>query len=445
MTNEEERAEAPEAMPNWRVDDVRGGLSANLIPPWWDKHGITAHHGPGMRDPIAVSSHEALSGMAILHGAVLYESTVSGRCDDPRALVDALIASGGRLCSESWQERDPFEMRPFNHPSPAQHVGLWVAGHHAMVRVSWEAFVAGEDAACCAPDDALRGAGVVNASITALGPALHDHLRRAVSSKVRRTLDVDRPPEERTVHMLVHGGEGYAALPVGTVRDVLVEANYTPSAVDALRRCAASINSPRPNGRLSIVTGPRGTGKTHLLRALMGMVPDATFLMMDPELLSGLTKPALTGFLVREREEHGPKPLVFLIEDGDRALSERYVGNLDLVQPLLNLGGGLAGDLLGVHVVVTTNAAIGKELTIDKALSRKGRLAALVETDLLAAAHANAVYGRLLPERSAHEAPFSAAASLADVYARAIEDGWVDDGPAPEPRLSMAHKIRRLR
>ncbi len=390
------------------------------VVPWWD---MVDEISPNRGDSLFSWVQHGLLAHAVKRGGAVATANREGRTDAFDPIVDALVSSGGRVVKASALPAS----RALGIDDDREGRHAWLIGPHAAARVDW---MPSNDS----------GAGFAQVEVMALGAALADRIMAAV------TIDLMRPePKQisranaRPVYML--SAEMGGAMPVhaGSVSDELAEGNYTPEVLRAVAMAGAAIASTRPRGRLTIITGPTGTGKTHLLRGLIARSPEALYVMIDPEIIAELTKPTLVPMLTRLRESEGVKPIVFVVEDGDRAVAERQADNLSLVQPLLNLGGGLAGDLFNVHVVLTTNARIGRELKIDKAFARKGRLAALVETDLLTPDHAASVYARLLPGREPAP-PFEQATSLADVYARALDDGWEDTSapPAPPPRVRRA-------
>lgn len=392
-------------------------------PPWWD---MVDQLGGNRQDSLMSWAHHALLVLAVKRGGALATAGREGRAPAFQPIVDALVSSGGRVVQTSakadLRHIDAEDGQPVGHHA-------WLVGRHAAARVDWMASSDGDG-------------GHAQVEVVALGAPLAERIAAAVTDDLMKTEPAPvRDAAEVPVYMISAGMMG-GSMPVavGSVRDTFVEGNYTNEVLRAFCASGAAIGSAHPRGRLTIITGPTGTGKTHLLRGMIARYRDALFVMIDPELVGVITKPAFVPMLTGLREQHAVKPIVFVIEDGDRAVAERDASNLDLVQPLLNLGGGLAGDLFNVHVILTTNARVGRDLKIDKALQRKGRLAALIETDLLSPKHATDVYARLLPQREV--VIFDAPVSLADVYDKAAADGWEDTTPAVTPRRRA--RIRTL-
>ena len=123
---------------------------------------------------------------------------------------------------------------------------------------------------------------------------------------------------------------------------------------------------------LSILEGKPGTGKTSYLRHLMGVLKKShRFYFIPPATMGMLSNPKFIGFWAKERNSHGDKKLVVILEDADAVLMTRGSDNRDEVSALLNLSDGMLGDFLSLQIICTINCPISD---IDQALLRPGRL-----------------------------------------------------------------------
>jgi SpoVK/Ycf46/Vps4 family AAA+-type ATPase len=98
----------------------------------------------------------------------------------------------------------------------------------------------------------------------------------------------------------------------------------------------------------------------------------------------------------------------------------------------------MIGEALDVRIVATTNA---KDISIDVALRRPGRMIGYMRTKALSEAQAAGVFRRLLPEV---KLPELRGKTLADVYVAAREHGWTPPRP-PEPSAFLAEDGPRPR
>lgn len=235
-------------------------------------------------------------------------------------------------------------------------------------------------------------------------------------------------PTEKKGHIyaIVRNGMHLGLNSIGDAGIPLVEGNYTPKVQEDYKYAITDLNSDSPSGRIVIMRGPAGTGKTHLIRAMLLQVPDAMFVLISPEVVTNLAGPELLPLLMNYRG-HASGPIVLVLEDADRCLVTRGDENMSLIQSLLNLGDGILGSLLDIRIVATTNA---DELKLDKAVTRPGRLSKMLDVNTLDPLTAQKIYHRLLPdlpfpvEINGSTNPKEFNVSLAEVYALARKNGW---------------------
>jgi len=240
------------------------------------------------------------------------------------------------------------------------------------------------------------------------------------------------PPEKKGhIYAIVRNGMHLGLNSIGNAGIPLVEENYTSKVMEDYKYAINDLNSESPSGRIVIMRGPAGTGKTHLIRAMLLQVPDAMFVLISPEVVTNLAGPELLPLLMNYRGG-STGPIVLVLEDADRCLVTRGDENMSLIQSLLNLGDGILGSLLDIRIVATTNA---DELKMDEAIKRPGRLSKMLDVNVLDPLTAQKIFRRLVPnahfpvEINGSTNPKDFKVTLAEVYAMARKNGW-----APTPR-----------
>jgi hypothetical protein len=236
-------------------------------------------------------------------------------------------------------------------------------------------------------------------------------------------------PPERVGHIyaIIRQGMHLGLSSLGNAGIPLVEGNYTPKVMEDYKFVIKDLLSESPSGRISIMTGVPGTGKTHLIRAMLLEVPDAMFVLISPEMVTNLAGPELLPLLLSHRGGT-TGPIVLVLEDADKCLVARDKENMNSIQSLLNLGDGILGSLLDLRIIATTNA---KELHMEEAIMRPGRLSKMLEVGALDLPTARGVFERLLPGKKLPKVLTEVAPlgewkmTLAEAYALARKHGWV--------------------
>ena len=238
-------------------------------------------------------------------------------------------------------------------------------------------------------------------------------------------------PEGR-VHVLVPTPSGVQKYPIGLGAIPIEKTNYRPEVLTGYSRIVKDLGSQNPLGRLVILSGPTGTGKTYLIRALMGELPRVVFLLLPSNMTANLSGPEILSALIDASESVNctceecleaqavesdklkdfceskdwipfPMPasksthfrkrtIALVLEDADSCLSNRASDNISAISAVLNLSDGIIGNCLDLRIICTTNQEIEN---IDSALLRTGRLSEHIEVGLLDVEQAKSVYQRI--------------------------------------------------
>lgn len=272
------------------------------------------------------------------------------------------------------------------------------------------------------------------------------HILRGVKNKTKGSM-----------HTLVPASGGRLQIrEVGVTGADFVKDNYPPSVGDKFEALAKSISSSSPRGRLNILTGPPGTGKTFFLRGLLNTCKDCIFIVLNPSYIGDIQSPSLISCFLDYRSDESKSKIVLIIEDSDMCLVRRHDGNVSMISSLLNITDGLIGELLDFRIIATTNA---HRPDFDPAIERPGRLDQIIDFTMLDRDHAERLYSKITGGRTdlpptpmekentaiggfhKHKAPVNPTSmSLAQVYFFASEY-LVKEPNATPPDYSELEKI----
>ncbi len=244
--------------------------------------------------------------------------------------------------------------------------------------------------------------------------------------KKQTALFIEEVPPSNSVFALVNTPNGLNLTSLGEFKQKLVTENYSEKTMEDYTHIKACLSSKEPCGRLILLQGSPGTGKSYMIRSLVSKV-DSTFIIVGSNMIADLSGPAVLPTLLSTSDSSPDgKPITFILEDADVALADRKSAGMNHLSGLLNLGDGLLGEMMDVRIIATTNAG---RLDLDKAIIRPGRMCQHITFDALSTGESNALYAKLV---GATDTQIKKPLTLAEVYRLARRDGWV---PPKPPRV----------
>lgn len=226
------------------------------------------------------------------------------------------------------------------------------------------------------------------------------------------------PHQTGSVYVLSYTDNGPALVQAGCADVEIERGNYTESVIRDFDHIVKDLQEPSPCGRLIVLNGPPGTGKTFFVRGVMMAVTNCMFIIVQAHMIADLMGPQLIQPLLRKKnQERSTTAIVFIIEDGDACLLPRQGDNMHSISSLLNIGDGILGSIFDVRAIITTNA---KKLEIDEALLRPGRICRISNIETLPKDKCNEIYERL----TGKSVKFTEPHTLAELYVHAKAKGW---------------------
>lgn len=234
--------------------------------------------------------------------------------------------------------------------------------------------------------------------------------------------------------VMVQGRDKPTLKSIGLAASALERGNYNYDVLEAYDHVVKDLQSKDPTGRLTILDGPPGGGKTYAIRGFMHDVPEALFIFVPVSLVPHLANPGMIGTLIDAKKGLEGSAMIFIVEDADTTLAKRGSDNLESISALLNLGDGILGSMLDIRVVCTTNL---KDAEMDEAVIRPGRLNRKIHISTLDREVAEGVYFRLTGNKTRLHDKLT----LAQIYSMAKDKGWV----APvKPKRSVGFSSSEL-
>jgi hypothetical protein len=176
--------------------------------------------------------------------------------------------------------------------------------------------------------------------------------------------------DKSSVYMMIANNDGITIQKTGKVGSPFHSAFYGKKVKESYEFMCQDLVKEIPKGKITILSGPPGTGKTFLIRSLIGNLGSkCSFVIVPPSLVSKLGEPEMLPALLEHKSDK--KPMVLVLEDADILVKERLKDSIDAISAALNMGDGILGDVCNIRLLITTNQPITE---IDSAMKRPGRL-----------------------------------------------------------------------
>ena len=237
---------------------------------------------------------------------------------------------------------------------------------------------------------------------------------------------LEKEPPKGSVMMLAHSRGDFFLTELGEIDCPLERGNYTDKIVAQYDNVIADLETDTPGGRLTLLDGVPGSGKSFLIRGIISQVK-ALFIYIPASVSGAITGPDIIPTFLRERERN--VPIVLIMEDADATIATRQIDNVGRLSDLLNMSDGILGEMADIRILATTNQ---KSTDIDEAVKRAGRVNEHIQFTVLGQPHAESVFRRLTGIdgddndgiRHIRDAINTGKHSLASIYKLARDHGW---------------------
>jgi ATP-dependent 26S proteasome regulatory subunit len=233
--------------------------------------------------------------------------------------------------------------------------------------------------------------------------------------------------------------QGLGWTSIGRITSKMERGNYNEQALEDYDYIKSQIRAENPRGRLVMLEGTPGTGKTFLIKSMMREVQDVRWVYMPSNIFEKLESPEMLRLLMSMHHNmcDNGESIVLVCEDAEELLLQRDMTKARIVSTLLNMADGILGEALDIRIIATVNNLKGGEF--DAAAIRKGRLIRHSVITPIDQDQATQVLRRLTGnEELVYE---SEDTTLGAVYDAASEYGWVkEEEEADESDLSSIER-----
>lgn len=225
---------------------------------------------------------------------------------------------------------------------------------------------------------------------------------------------IEKKDKSSVYMMIANGNDGISIQRTGKVGCPFQPEFYSKKIKDSYEFICQDMAKEVPKGKITILSGPPGTGKTFLIRSLIGRLGSkCSFVIVPPSLVSKLGEPEMLPALLEHKNDK--KPMVLVLEDADILVKERLKDSIDAISAALNMGDGILGDVCNIRLLITTNQPITE---IDSAMKRPGRLSiscvvGSLDKDEISVAWDKISSGKEMPD----ELKARDSASIAEIFA----------------------------
>ncbi len=123
---------------------------------------------------------------------------------------------------------------------------------------------------------------------------------------LQKEINKDILPHVQQGHIfaIVHNGQHLAINSIGYAGVPVIQGNYTKHVLADYNYAIKDMKTSNPSGRIVIMEGEPGTGKTHLIRGMLTEVPDAMFVLVSPEMVPDIAGPSLLPLLMQNKQSY---------------------------------------------------------------------------------------------------------------------------------------------
>lgn len=231
--------------------------------------------------------------------------------------------------------------------------------------------------------------------------------------QIHEILNLYTDKRDPDIYVLINSNSGLTTRSIGRPAKKLIKTNYNQEVLDKFDYVITEFNKDIPFGRMLILYGEPGTGKTNLIQGMLSKldISNTKVIFLQPEYLTNFSVSNLMGILL---ESHMKRTLL-IIEDGDELLVPRNDGvsvSNSMISKLLNIADGIVGNLLDLRLIITTNA---DSVKFDDAIKRPGRLCDSIYVGKLKPERANKAFKNITNQ----DGSFDKEVTLAEVYQEA--------------------------